>query len=253
MDFGLGLDPVNAAPSIIALVVALLICRRHRTDRRARVFLALALAELAFLIPAALFTFGLDPGSRAGLAVLNALVVLVVLLSSLLFFHFGMSFPHARPWLKEGRIKPLYLAAVIASAAAVLPVFLGMDEAVIRDRVIGGIMILSSPLAVIGAIVACIAVRRSYNEMTADERRIYRVPIMGVLAGMIAGLAADLVLGLLFASVYDTDNRYLMWTANLVATTASLLLPLFFYSAAHKFRLLERHSPDYVSGPSSAQ
>jgi hypothetical protein len=202
---------------------------------------------------ALLFTFGLNPEGPVGLALLNSMLVLVMLLSAILFFHFGMSFPHARPWLRGDRMRPLYLAAVMASFVAMVPIIFGMDEAIVRDRVIGGITVITSPLAVIGAIAGCIAVRRSYREMTADERRIYRVPIMGVLVGMIASLAADLLLGLVFASLYGTDNRYLMWSANLIATTASLLLPLFFYSAAHKFRLLERHAPDYVSGPSTAQ
>ncbi len=83
--------------------------------------------------------------------------------------------------------------------------------------------------------------------MTADERRTYRAPVMGVLVGMIASLLVSLVLGLLYGLAVGVDNRYVVWTANTVATAGELLLPLFFFMAAFRYRLLERHSQDYVS------
>jgi membrane associated rhomboid family serine protease len=70
--------------------------------------------------------------------------------------------------------------------------------------------------------------------------------VIGVLVGMVAGMAVDLMLGLMFAFVSGMTDRSVAWTANLLAMAGGMLLPLFFFMAAIKHRLLERHSQDYV-------
>ena len=171
-----------------------------------------------------------------------ALMVVIGGLSAVLFFHFGMTFPHRRPWLRRDRIRTLYLMAGVlglaqAVAAAVAPA--GPWSA----QLAGAVAIVLGPLAMIGAVAACVAVYRSYREMTADERRIYRAPVLGVLAGMVIALFVDLALGI----AVQSGDRRVVYAGNLLATAAALLFPLFFFTAAMKYKLLERHSQEYVS------
>lgn len=240
-----GFNPIEMAPALIATVVGLLVWRRHRADRRARLFLALAASELAFGLPVVL-SLGL-PETRFGVAVLDGLLVALALISTALFLHFGLSFPHARPWLGRGRMSSLYLAAVLIGVFPIGAALAGENAQAAVQDVFGGIMALVGPLVFAASAAACIAIFRSYREMTADERRTYRAPVMGVLVGMIASLVVSIVLGTMFGLVFGMESRYAVWTANTVATAGELLLPLFFFMAAYRYRLLERHSPDYVS------
>lgn len=246
MFYGWGIDPIDSAPALLAVIVGIYIWRRHRADRRARLFLALAVSELAFGLPLIVAAIRL-PGSEAGIASLDGLVLGTAFLSATVFLHFGLSFPHARPWLRRGNIKVLYAASVMIGIAPVVAVFLGPEANATARRGLDGMMIALGLLVFAASIAACVAIYRSYREMTANERRTYRVPVIGVLFGMIAGMAVDVLLGLMFATLYGMDNRYMLWTANLLTTAAELLLPLFFFMAAVKYKLLERHSPDYVS------
>lgn len=241
----MGFDPLESAPAMLALIVALLVWRRHRVDRRARVFLALAASELAFGFPLLIATMRL-PESRAALAAIDGFLLGAGFLSATIFLHFGLSFPHARPWLRRGNIKVFYLASILVGLAPVAAIMLGPAAQTDARNALDGTLIGLGILVVLASVAACIAIYRSYREMTADERRIYRVPVLGVLVGMIAGMVVDVVVGLMFATVFR-DSRSLLWTANVLATAAELLLPLFFFMAAVTYRLLERHSPDYVS------
>src|SRR5690606_22566527 len=114
--------------------------------------------------------------------------------------------------------------------------------------VVHAVLMLVGPLVLIASITACVAIYRSYREMTADERRTYRVPVLGVLVGMIASMTVSLLLGVMFGLVFGVEHRYAIWTVNTLATAGELLLPLFFFLAASQHRLLERHGQDYVSG-----
>ncbi|MEX2270756.1 MAG: hypothetical protein WD690_04765 [Vicinamibacterales bacterium] len=240
---GLGTEPLDAAPGIIALIVGLIIWQRHRADRRARVFLALGASELAFGIPLLISATAL-PRHPIGVAAVDGFVLATGLVSATIFLHFGMSFPHARPWLRRGNINVLYLAAVLVGLTPVAAAAIGPRvQASVQDA-LDGTLIGVGLLVLVASGVACVSIYRSYREMTADQRRRYRAPVLGVLAGMVAGIAVDLLLGLMFAFVAGGD-RYKLWTANLLATAAGLLLPLFFFMAAVKYRLLERHSQDY--------
>lgn len=244
--YGWGIDPLESAPALLALVVAIFVWRRHRADRRARLFLALAASELAFGLPLLIAAVRL-PESRLGIAAIDGLVLGAGLLSATVFLHFGLAFPHRRPWLRSGNIKALYVAAALVAIAPLIAAAIGASAYRAARTALDGTMIALGMLVFAASIAACIAIYRSYREMTADERRIYRAPVFGVLAGMIAGMAVDVLLGLMFATVFGVESRYLLWTANLLATAAELLLPLFFFMAAVKYRLLERHSQDYVT------
>jgi hypothetical protein len=169
------------------------------------------------------------------------------LVSATIFLHFGLAFPHARPWLQRGNIKVLYLAAVLVGLAPIVAAMIGPEAHASIQDALDGTLIGVGLLVMVASTTACIAIYRSYREMTADERRAYRAPVLGVLAGMIAGMAVDLMLGLIFAFVFGVNDRYIVWTANLLATAGGLLLPLFFFMAAIRYRLLEKHAQDYRS------
>lgn len=242
---GFGSDPLEAAPGLIALAAALIVWHRHRADRRARVFLALAASELAFGFPLLMAATAL-PQHPVTVAALDGFVLAVGLVSATVFLHFGMAFPHARPWLKRGNIKVLYLAAVLVGLMPIAAAAAGQSvQARVQDA-LDGTLVGVGLLVMVASVVACVAIYRSYREMTADERQVYRVPVLGVLVGMIAGMAVDLMLGLMFAFVSGSD-RQMAWTANLLAMAGGMLLPLFFFMTAIKYRLLERHSQDYVA------
>jgi hypothetical protein len=242
---GFGSDPLDAAPGLIALAAALIVWHRHRSDRRARVFLALAASELAFGLPLVMAATAL-PQHPVGVAALDGFVLAVGLVSAIVFLHFGMAFPHARPWLQRGNIKVLYLAAILVGLAPVAAALAGPGVHASVQDALDGTLVGVGLLVLVASVVACISIYRSYREMTADERRAYRVPVMGVLVGMIAGMVVDLMLGLMFAFVSGLTDRSVAWTANLLAMAGGMLLPLFFFMAAIKHRLLERHSQDYV-------
>lgn len=240
-----GFDPLDSAPALIAVVVGLLVWRRHRADRRAKLFLALAASELAFGLPL-LLSLNM-PQTRVGLAALDGALVTLALLSAALFLHFGLAFPHARPWLGRGRMSSLYLAAVIVGVIPIIAALAGQGAQAAVQDIFDGVMMLVGPLVLAASIAACVAIYRSYREMTADQRRTYRAPVMGVLVGMLASVVVSLVLGLMFGLVFGMESRYAVWTANTLAMAAELLLPLFFFMASYRYRLLERHSQDYVT------
>lgn len=245
--FGLsGIDPVESAPALIAVIAGLLVWRRHRADRRARVFLALAASELAFGLPL-LLSLNM-PQTPLAVAALDGLLVTLALVSAALFLHFGVSFPHARPWLHRGRMPSFYLAAVIVGVIPIGAALAGAAAQSAVQDVFDGLMAIAGPLVLAASIAACVAIYRSYREMTAEERRLYRAPVMGVLAGMFASLLVSLVLGLMFGLVFGMDNRYAVLAANTMATAGELVLPLFFFMAAFRYRLLEKHPQDYGAG-----
>ena len=242
----MGSEPLQSAPALIALVVGLIVWYRHRADRRARVFLALAATELAFGLQFFIAATAI-PQHPVGVAAINGFVLALGLVSATIFLHFGMSFPHARPWLRRGNIKVLYLAAVLVGITPVVAAAIGPGvHARIQDA-LDGTLVGVGLLVLVASAVACVSIYRSFREMTADERRAYRVPVMGVLIGMIAGMAVAVVIAILFAFVSGADDRYAILIANLLATAAELLLPLFFFMAASKYRLLERHGQDYIA------
>lgn len=242
---GLAGNPLESAPGLIALAAGLIIWHRHRADRRARVFLALAASELAFGFPLVMAATAL-PRHPIGVAALDGFVLAVGLISATVFLHFGMSFPHARPWLQRGNIKVLYLASCLVGLAPVAAAAAGPRAHASVQDALDGTLVGVGLLVMVASAVACISIYRSYGEMTADERLAYRVPVLGVLVGMIAGMAVDLMLGLMFALVSGFSDRSVVWTANLLALAGGMLLPLFFFMAAITHRLLERHSQDYV-------
>ena len=239
---GVGFDPANGAPALLALIVAAFVWRRHRVDRRARLFLALAAAEFFFGIPLALMAATM-PSGRFGLAAVQALVIAGGLLATILFLHFGLSFPHARPWLRRGRMKILYSLALLVAVA----IFVAGLRSGESERFLNATMIGLGGSVLVASLVACVAIYRSFREMTADERTRYRVPVIGVLAGMAGGVFADLFVSILFGLAPTLDARYVVWAINLTSTFSQLLLPLFFFMAAVKYRLLEHHSQDYVA------
>lgn len=240
-----GVDPITTAPAVIGVVVGLLVWRRHRVDRRARLFLALAASELAFGLPLLLVLY--VPQTPLAVAAIDGALVTLGLLSATLFLHFGLAFPHARPWLRRGHMSSLYTAAVIMGLVPIGAALAGQGAEVRLQDVFDSVLILVGPLVLIASITACVAIYRSYREMTADERGRYRVPVLGVLVGMIAGVLISIVLGVMFGLVFGMESRYAVWTANTLATAGELLLPLFFFMAAVKYRLLEHHAQDYVA------
>lgn len=242
MYFGVGFDPLAQAPAIIALVVGILVWRRHTKDRRARLFAALAASNLLLGVPlllAAILTDG-----ELGFAIAAGYIVSAGLVSAAVYLHFGLSFPHARPWLRRGRMPWVYGGA---AAAGVLAFAAQAVETARHGRWVDGSFYALGAAALLASAAACVAIYRSYREMTFDERRLYRVPVMGVLVGMIAGMVVDVVLAVWFAGGFSPDNRYALFVTNVVATAAELLLPLFFFMAAMKYRLLEHHAQDYVA------
>lgn len=238
---GVGFDPLDQAPALIAIVVGLLIWRRHRRDRRARIFLALAATNL--LLSAPLFAAAFFSGGAISPAAVNGYIVSAGLISAAIYLHFGLSFPHARPWLTGGRMRWLYVAAVAAGMVAYFVELAGDGGQAIW---VEGSFVGLGAAVFLASAAGCVAIHRSYREMTFDERRSYRAPIMGVLGGMIAGIVMDAAAAILFAAVPSAD-RYTLFTTNVLMTAAELLLPLFFFTAAVKYRLLEHHSQDYVA------
>lgn len=244
MFYGLGLDPARSAPAIIAVIVGFFVWQRHRHDRRARLFLALAVVELAFGVPLVLAAAAV-PAGQAGVAAVQGLVVAAGLVSTIVFLHFASAFPHARPWIRRGSFHKLYWIAII-TAAAYTAVTYGLGERGTGAALDVGMMGLGL-VVVAASLASCVIVYRSYREMTADERSRYRVPITGVIVAIAAAFIVDLAVSLLFGMTPGLDSRYVLWTLNLVAMTAELLLPLFFFMAAVKYRLLDHHSQDYVA------
>lgn len=243
---------VETAPALIGVAVALLVWYRHRADRRARVFLALAASELAFGLPVFL-SLNVMPGTAVGIAALDGLVVTIGLLSAALFLHFGLTFPHARPWLSRGRMSSVYVAAAIVGLVPIVAAIAGTRAQASIQDVFDGVLMLVGPLVLLAGIAACVAIVRSFREMPPDDRRTYRVPVIGVLVGMVAGLLVD-VLFAIMAAVFAARGFH-TWTPDvldLLATAAGLTLPLFFFMAAYRYRLLERHSQDYVSQSETA-
>jgi len=238
-----GFDPMSLAPSVIAVAVGAIVWRRHRRDRRARLFLALTVAELAFVLPPALVALGLLPASDAGAALVSGFGTTLGILAAAIFFHFGMAFPHARPWLARDWMRAVYGAAIVVGLVPLGLALLAPGSRVLSETILGGVVLVIGPLAIVGAVIGCIAMYRSYREMTKEERRRYRAPVLGVLFGMAASVVIDLLLGLFVAF----DDQYLRWIGSVLATAASLLLPLFYFAAAVKYRLLEHHSQDYVA------
>jgi len=241
-----GFDPIETAPALIAVVVGLLVWRRHTADRRARLFLALAASELAFGLPLLLMLY--VPQTPVAVAAIDGALVTLGLLSAALFLHFGLAFPHARPWLRRGHMSSVYTAAVIMGIVPIGAALAGIGAQAQLQDVFDSVLILVGPLVLIASVTACIAIYRSYREMTADERRRYRLPVLGVLVGMIAGLVMDVVLTT-FVTVF-AEAGVMMWTANtveLAVMVAELVLPLFFFMAAVRYRLLEHHAQDYVT------
>ncbi len=239
---------VETAPALIGVVVGLLVWRRHRADRRARVFLGLAASELAFGLPLFLSLDSTLMQTRLGVAVIDGALLTLGLLSASVFMHFGLSFPHARPWLRRGRMSSLYLASVIVGLVPVGAALAGSGAQASVQNLLDGILMLVGPLVLVAGIVACVAIYRSYREMPADERRVYRVPVMGVLGGMVAGLIVSVMVGVLFGVTVGMDSGTAMWTADTVAMAGEVLLPLFFFMAAYRYRLLERHPEELRSG-----
>ena len=240
-----GFDPIETAPALIGIIVGLLVWRRHKADRRARLFLALAASELAFGLPLLLVLY--VPQTPVAVAAIDGALVTLGLLSATLFLHFGLAFPHARPWLRRGHMSSLYAAAIIMGLVPIGAALAGAAAQARLQDVFDSVLMLVGPLVLIAAVVACVAIYRSYREMTADERLRYRVPVLGVLAGMIAGVVISIVLGVMFGLVFGMESRYAVWTANTLATAGELLLPLFFFMAAAKYQLLEHHAQDYVT------
>lgn len=242
MFFAVGFDPLDQAPAVIALVVGALVWRRHRRDRRARLFLALATSNLLLGLPlllAAVLTDG-----ALGFAIAAGYIVSAGLVSAAVYLHFGLSFPHARPSLRRGRMRWVYAGAV---AAGGLTFAAQAAETAEESLWVEGSFYGLGAIALVASAAACVVIYRSYREMTFDERRLYRVPVMGVLVGMIAGMAVDVVLGVWLAGGFSADDRYALFVTNVLATAAELLLPLFFFMAAMKYRLLEHHAQDYVA------
>ena len=242
---GIG-DPLESAPGLIAFAVGLVVWYRHRADRRARIFLALGVSELAFGFPLLMAATAL-PRHPIGLAAVDGFLLAAGLVSATIFLHFGMAFPHARPWLGRGNIKVLYLAAVLVGLVPVIAAAFGPDAQTFIQEALVSTLVGVGLLVLVASVVSCVSIYRSYREMSLEERRTYRAPVLGVLAGMIAGIGVDLMLGIMFGTLYGVEDRYVVWTANLLAMAAGLLLPLFFFMAASRYRLLERHSQDYVS------
>lgn len=238
---GVGFDPLDQAPALIAIVVGLLIWRRHRRDRRARIFLALAASNL--LLSAPLFAAAFLSDGAISFAAVNGYIATAGLVSAAIYLHFGLSFPHARPWLKRGGMRWVYAAAVAAGVVAYVGGLAGAGGQAIW---VEGSFIGLGAAVLLASAAGSVAIYRSYREMTLDERRNYRAPVMGVLAGMIAGVVMDAAAAILFATVPSAD-RYTLFTTNVLMTAAELLLPLFFFTAAVKYRLLEHHSQDYVA------
>ena len=247
MFYGLGFDPAESAPAILAIIVGVLVWRRHRVDRRARLFLVLATFEFLLGLPLAILAANLPEG-RFGIAMSQAFVITPGLLATTLFLHFGLAFPHARPWLKRGHIGALYLASIAFGALGFLAAMASVHATTYGLEIA---MIVIAIAVVAASVGACVAVYRSYREMTRDERARYRLPVMGVLVGMIAGFSVDLLMGVVYGTTYNLDARYVLWTANVVGMTSELLLPLFFFMAAVKYGLLEHHSQDFVGPPAS--
>lgn len=242
MAFGMGFDPLDQAPAIIALVVGFLVWRRHRRDRRARLFVALAASNLLLGLP--LFLAAVLTDGAIGFAMAAGYIVSAGLVSAAVYLHFGLSFPHARPWLRRGRMPWVYGGAVAAGA---LTFAAQTAQTAGQSLWVDGSFYGLGAIALVASAAACVAIYRSYREMTFDQRRLYRVPVMGVLVGMIAGMAVDMMLAVWFAGGFSPDNRHALFVTNVVATAAELLLPLFFFMAARKYRLLEHHAQDYVA------
>src|SRR5688500_3847106 len=173
---------VDTAPALIGVVAGLLVWHRHRADRRARVFLALAASELAFGLPLFLSLDSTLMQTPLGVAVLDGALLTLGLVSAGLFMHFGLTFPHARSWLARGRMRSIYLASVVVGMVPRVAALVGTGaEASVQNRR-DGTMALVGPLILAAGIVSCVAIYRSYREMSADERRTYRLPVLGVLA-----------------------------------------------------------------------
>lgn len=245
MIYGWSFNPIDSAPAVIGIIVGFFVWLRHRADRRARVFLALAASEMLLGVPLALAASTLPEG-LGSVALAQGLVLTAGLLSMTLFVHFAFAFPHARPWIRRGRIKYLYAFAILAGAAMTgATLTLGSDES--RMSALDTVMIGTGVLVIAGCIAAFLAILQSYREMTKEERERYRVPVLGIAAALVLGFAADVLVALLFEFVSGLDSRAVLWTVNLLSVASELLFPLFFFMAASKYKLLEHHAQDYVA------
>lgn len=241
-------DPLEHTPALIGVAAGLFVLTRHRRDRRAQVFLTLMTVEaIVHLMPMWLASVVDVPtaDSKETLTIIedglvdpltDSVLLFGALLWTIAFMHFGASFPHARRWLRRRAPFVWYGIAPVAGILNWLALRAGLAEQPSAFATPSPAIAVIGLAMALGILAAPFWVYRSYREMTLVERHRFRVPVIGVLVGMIASFAVDLILA--FAPVPPAEN--------LLSTVVDLLVPFLFYIATVKYQLLDQHSQDYV-------
>jgi hypothetical protein len=244
-----GLDAVTqAAAALCYLVVGAGVWVRAPRDVRARVFLALALANIvAFAVPAAAWARGITDFAqlpRAG----TAAILVALSVGAILLFHFTQVLPRRRPWVRRSGVQLPIAYAVVPIVVTGLVWYFPANVVEFSELYVLAFLVFGFPLLVLLAIVlpvaAIVSLVKSYHEVRTEGL----LPISAVIAWIVVSQIAGGALVLVFAPVLAVlaPNSATQAALTLIIWALGLITPIAFGVAVWKFGLLAI-DPDTVA------
>ena len=230
-----GVDAIGAALSLLAyLVVAIVVLAVHRRDIRARLFMAIALANV---VPYGFTILSWRWSTEAALSRAMVASILVSLgIGAIALFHFAQVFPRLRPWVAaHGRwlpalyaIVPLVAIALVAAAPSAVE---DLAPAYGIALMVAGIpwifvVLIALPFAGLLSLYA------SWREIKG-ERDPAATPTLLILVSQLAGgVLAIVVIPMLRGA---GGPEALATAASLLLAACGLLMPIAFgYAVWHR-------------------